>query len=106
MSIENLGDTIRKERLRQGMTQEQLAEKADISLNFMSLIENGKNMSVQTLVSIAKALDVNIDSLVYSELHTESDRIAEQILLSLSTMTDDEKLFILSIIKQYKSLNQ
>lgn len=24
------------------MTQEQLAEKADISLNFMSLIENGK----------------------------------------------------------------
>ncbi len=88
------------------MTQEQLAEKADISLNFMSLIENGKNMSVQTLVSIAKALDVNIDSLVYSELHTESDRIAEQILLSLSTMTDDEKLFILSIIKQYKSLNQ
>lgn len=106
MSIENLGDTIRKERLRQGMTQEQLAEKADISLNFMSLIENGKNMSVQTLVSIAKALDVNIDSLVYSELHTESDKIAEQILLSLSTMTDDEKLFILSIIKQYKSLNQ
>lgn len=88
------------------MTQEQLAEKADISLNFMSLIENGKNMSVQTLVSIAKALDVNIDSLVYSELHTESDKIAEQILLSLSTMTDDEKLFILSIIKQYKSLNQ
>ncbi len=106
MSIENLGDTIRKERLRQGMTQEQLAEKADISLNFMSLIENGKNMSVQTLVSIAKALDVNIDSLVYSDLHTESDKIAEQILLSLSTMTDDEKLFILSIIKQYKSLNQ
>lgn len=88
------------------MTQEQLAEKADISLNFMSLIENGKNMSVQTLVSIAKALDVNIDSLVYSDLHTESDKIAEQILLSLSTMTDDEKLFILSIIKQYKSLNQ
>ena len=105
MSIQNLGEAIRQERLRQGITQEQLAERADISLNFMSLIENGKNMSVQTLLNISKALGVSIDSLVcgYS---VESDRISEQILYHLSTMTDDEKLFILSIIKQYKSINQ
>ena len=64
MGLENLGKRIREERLKKGLTQEQLAEKVDISLNFMSLIENGKNMSVQTLVNLANALDVSIDYLL------------------------------------------
>ena len=52
MGLEKIGKRIREERINRGLTQEQLAEQADISLNFMSLIENGKNMSVQTLLKI------------------------------------------------------
>ena len=106
MSVESIGMIIRRERIRQGMTQEQLAEKADISLNFMSLIENGRNMSAQTLINIADALGLSIDNLVNYSSIEEEDRIANQIMYDLSTLNNDEKLFILSIIKQYKSLDK
>ena len=106
MGIDNLGESIRSERIRQGLTQEQLAEKADISLNFMSLIENGKNMSVQTLINISSALGLSIDKLVYSEENYDPDIISDQILYNLSSLTDDEKLFFLNMIKQYKTLNK
>ena len=106
MGLDNLGKRIREERLGKGITQEQLAEKADISLNFMSLIENGKNMSVNTLVKIAGALDTSIDYLLHDTIDSHSDKIVEQISQNLSTLTDDEKLYFLNMIKQYKILNK
>lgn len=106
MSINNLGSIIRQERIKQGLTQEQLAEKADISLNFMSLIENGKNMSVQTLINISRALSINLDSLINYDTKNERDFISEQIIYNLATLSDEEKLFILNVIKEYKSINK
>ena len=105
MGLEELGNRIKKERIRQGITQEQLAEKADISTNFMSLIENGKNMSVQTLISIAEALNVSVDYLMYDHDDIHSDIITEQIAIDISTLKSDEKLFFMNMIKQYKTLN-
>lgn len=49
MDLYCLGNRIRKTRMNCGITQEKLAEMVDISTNFMSLIENGRNMSVETL---------------------------------------------------------
>ena len=103
--MRNLGNRIRAERQSRGITQEKLAEKADISLNFMSLIENGRNMSVDTLVKIAQALGVSVDYLLSDSIPIETDSIVEQIKLSLSDLSDDEKLFFLNMIKQYKSIN-
>lgn len=106
MGLENLGIRIKQERTRQCITQEQLAEKADISLNFMSLIENGKNMSVQTLINIAKALNVSVDYLLSDAKDNYSDIITERIAEDISTLNPDEKLFFMNMIKQYKSLNR
>ena len=106
MNDNTLGNTIRQERLRKGLTQEQLAEKAEISLNFMSLIENGKNMSAQTLIKIAQALDIDLNSLVSHNPRNENDRILEQIIFQLSSLSDAEKLYFLSMITQYKSLGR
>ena len=50
---------------RQGISQEELAEKCDISRNSISLIETGKlNPTILKVVDIAKALDVNIENLI------------------------------------------
>jgi len=47
------------------MTQEALAEKAGISVDFLSLIERGRNSpSLGSLEKIANALRVNIADLV------------------------------------------
>ncbi len=102
--LENLGAKIKRERQSRGITQEALAEKVDISLNFMSLIENGRNMSVETLVKIAQALGVSVDYLLSDTVDLKHDLIIEQINTNLSDLTDDEKLYFLNMIKQYKSL--
>ncbi len=104
MSLHILGNRIRQERQKRGITQEQLAEMVDISTNFMSLIENGRNMSVETLVKIAKALGVTIDYLLNDIMELKNDRITEQILQNVSVLSDDEKIYFLNMIKQYKDL--
>ena len=106
MSLSNLGDKIRDTRLKCGLTQDRLAEMVDISTNFMSLIENGRNMSVETLVKIADALGVTVDYLLSDTMEVQSDKIMTQIAQNLSTLSDDEKLFFLNVIKQYKNIEK
>ena len=50
-----LGNELRKARLAAGLTQEELAFKADISRNYVSLLELGeKSPTVQVLLRICK----------------------------------------------------
>ena len=59
------GINVKKHRLLQGISQEELAEKCDISRNSISLIETGKlNPTILKVVDIAEALDVNIENLI------------------------------------------
>lgn len=106
MDLYCLGNRIRKTRMSCGITQEKLAEMVDISTNFMSLIENGRNMSVETLVKIADALGVTVDYLLSDTMEVQSDKIMKQIAQNLSTLSDDEKLFFLNVIKQYKNIEK
>lgn len=104
MELQNLGNKIRAIRQSRGITQEQLAEKVDISTNFMSLIENGRNMSVETLVKIASSLGVTVDYLLSDTFEINNDTIIAEISRDLSTLNSDEKMFFLSMIKQYKEI--
>lgn len=106
MELSNLGKRIKSERQKRGITQQQLAEQIDISTNFMSLIENGRNMSVDTLVKIANVFGVSVDYLLSDTLEVASDNISAQINYNLSTLNDDERLFFLNMIKQYKNIDK
>lgn len=58
------GEQLRNLRKHNGMTQEQFAEKALISVDFLSLLERGINApSFETLERLALALDVPIKQL-------------------------------------------
>ena len=60
-----LGDAIRSERQAAEYSQEQLAEKANLSTVFISRVERGKESpSLDSLVKIAKALKVRVRDLV------------------------------------------
>ena len=53
-------------RHKANMTQEQLAEKADLSTSYIKQIESGKefkNITFVTFSKIAKALDINVNQL-------------------------------------------
>lgn len=63
--LKNLGLNIKSERIRKNLSQEELAEKCDISRNSISLIETGKiNPTILKIVDIAKALNVDINILL------------------------------------------
>ncbi len=64
-----LVDQIRYVRNLQHISQEGLAELCDISPSFMGHIERGtRKMSMETFVSIANALHVSTDYLLYSQM--------------------------------------
>ena len=65
--LKNIGISIKSERLRRGLSQEELAEKCDISRNSISLIETGKiNPTIIRIIDIANVLEVDVDTLVRS----------------------------------------
>lgn len=59
-----LGKNIKKRRLELGLTQQELAEKLNISLNFMGKIEVAfSKPSLDTLIKIAYALGISVSKL-------------------------------------------
>jgi transcriptional regulator with XRE-family HTH domain len=61
-----ISQNIKKVRLKQGLTQDDLSKKADIKYSTLTKIEGGvvTKPSVQTIQKIAKALDVTIEELL------------------------------------------
>jgi transcriptional regulator with XRE-family HTH domain len=61
---EKFGQRVRLLRSGRGLTQEQLAERAGISVDFLSLIERGKSSpSFENLDELADALKVSVAEL-------------------------------------------
>jgi transcriptional regulator with XRE-family HTH domain len=60
-----LGEAIRAERLARHWTQEQFAEKSDLSLNFVGNVERGEQaVSLDSLVRMASALRLTLKELM------------------------------------------
>jgi len=60
-----LGENIRARRKRAGLSQEKLAEKAELHPVYISAVERGaKTISMDALMRIAKALRVQMQQLV------------------------------------------
>jgi len=65
MYLKNL-PKLRKEK---GLTQEGLARKANISYHTLIKLESGgiKNPKIETVIKLAKSLDISIDKLLRKE---------------------------------------
>ena len=87
-----VGKRIRKIREYQHFTLEQLSERADISIQFLSDIENGyKSMTVLTIVNIAKALNVSIDYMLVGKSISEEDTEQDKIIFNMLSNVPKEK---------------
>lgn len=66
MDEKGLGQRLQAARLRAGMTQQMLCQKADLSYSTLTKIERGaiKSPSIFTIQSIASALNVSLDELL------------------------------------------
>ena len=59
------GKNVKIERIKQDLTQEQRAEKMDVSQNYIACIESGRqNMSLGKVLELANVLGVDIEKLL------------------------------------------
>lgn len=61
---ERFGKAIRRRRRELDLSQEELAEKAELHRTYISSIERGeRNVSIENIEKLAKALDISISAL-------------------------------------------
>ena len=69
MDYAKLGTRVRQQRLLNGLTQGQLAERVGVSNSFIGHIERGeKKASVETVVALCNAMDISPSVLLQDSL--------------------------------------
>jgi transcriptional regulator with XRE-family HTH domain len=96
-----IGDKIREARQELGLTQEQLAERANLHPSFVGQIERGtKKASVQTLHRIASALNVSLASLFqFQEERLPDDLLLQEIVGLVESRNIEDKRFIVELLR-------
>jgi len=62
--LEKFGEKVREERLKQDLSQEELASKAGVHRTYIGMIERAeKNITLENIDKIAKALSVSVSEL-------------------------------------------
>lgn len=101
-----VGSNIKMIRLAKGMTQEQLAERLNRSVNFVSLIELGKSgMSVPTIIDICNVLDVSSESLFKGLLDYKIENKDKFIIETISVLSNEDKDVVMNLIKYIVNRN-
>lgn len=60
-----VGNNVLRCRIQKGLTQKQLAEKADIDLSYLRKIEHGQaNLSANVIDLLKEALEVSMEELI------------------------------------------
>lgn len=79
MDEKGLGQRLQAARLRAGMTQQMLCQKADLSYSTLTKIERGaiKSPSIFTIQHIAAALGVGLDELIGGSTHKRTTPAAK-----------------------------
>ena len=73
MDFKQGGQVIQRIRKERGMTQEQLAEKTDVSSNSISTIERGQLVpALSTLIGICNALGIGADAILAAYISVDT----------------------------------
>ena len=109
MKLDTIGKNIREYRLAKKLRQEDLAEKAGLSANYIGMVERGEKIpSLETFITILNALEVSADMVladVVSTGYIVKNSILNEKLSKLSN-DDREKIYevIDTLIKHSKQI--
>lgn len=99
VELESIGKNIRKYRLMKKLRQEDLAEKAGLSINYVGAIERGEKVpSLETLLVIINALGVSADMILADVI--ETGYVVKDSLLAekLDKLSADDRAKIYDVI--------
>lgn len=94
-----IGENICTARKQKGYTQEKLACLLDKTSKYVSMIERGQSgLSITSIVNLCNSLNIEPNSLFNGIIDYENSE-DRYIINSLSTLTKDDKDFLVSVIK-------
>lgn len=97
------GMRVKELRKQSGLSQEELAEKADTSSKYISRIEMGQHFpSIETHARLANALNVELKDFFEFAHKAPGQKELKEILNSLLKETDEEKIRL--IVKVAKAI--
>lgn len=103
MDYFKIGQRIRKMRKAQGLSQDELASKINISTTHMSHIETGNTkLSLSVLVDIATVLEVRTDDLLFDNTRDSISRTNEELQALLNSCSPNQSKALLEIVKSAK----
>ncbi|MDC3956886.1 helix-turn-helix transcriptional regulator [Polyangium jinanense] len=92
-----LGARLRARREALGLSQAELAEKVDISANYVGVLERGLKLpTLDTLVALAKALDVPVADLLGEP---RADPWLEEVVTVAATMPKQLRPVALAVLR-------
>lgn len=105
ISKKEIGKRIHQIRIQNEYTQAEFAETIDISINFLSEIENGKKgLSQETLAKICIKMNVSADYILFGK-NTKQLSLLE-IANALSTSEIETTIEYLKALQKMKKLNE
>lgn len=105
IDYKSVGARIKYIRTQKGLSQEELAEFANISPVYISNVERGvKSISLKVLIAIANALNVTPDSLLIDSLSSTGDKRSRQVFSLLSDCSKEENDIIIKNMEVLKSI--
>lgn len=94
-----IADNIKLYRKRRNLTQSELAEQAELSLDSIKRVEGGKRtMSLDNFLRIADALHVPLSLLLYEQVELIPD--VERILYVLEGKSEKQKEYLLHMLQE------
>ncbi len=100
MDYTELGAAIRKKRIERGWKIALLADKAGVSEDFIGKIERATDVpSLQTIVAIANALEVSVDSLLRNDLAVVDVSLCEELNCLIENMNPKRKKLFLQFVR-------
>ena len=95
--LTTLGKNVKQIRLLKGLSQENLASELQKSINFVSLLENGKTgLSVQTIIDICNALEIDANTL-FSGIINSQEKEDSFIINSFNLFNEKDKEIITNL---------
>lgn len=97
-----MGDRIKETRKKQSLTQEQLAEKIDVTLEYISQIERGlKIPSMQVFIKLVEVLDVSADYLLRDTVSTRNLYGDKQLGSKLERLSPKQRVALEALVDTY-----
>jgi transcriptional regulator with XRE-family HTH domain len=97
-----MGDRIKEARKEQRLTQDQLAERLDVSVEFIGQIERGLKLpSMQVFVKLIEALHVSADYLLRDSVSTEQLFGDHALGRKIEGLTPKQRIALEALIDTY-----